>query len=337
MSKKEWYTPSANGDGRIYNCMYTPDSIMPKAIMVIVHGMSGHSGQYTSFCEELNKKGYVASAIDLQGHGRSQNIPGYFGKNGWYYMQNDLRRHIKMVRDAFPDLPIFLFGHSMGSFMVRSYVVRFTDDVDAMIISGTAGHSPAVYGVIAYIKLKMMIRGDKYVAKSIGRAMVKRYLKRVENPVNYYAWCSTDEERCIEHANDPLNVLFTTNGYYELYNAASKLRPDRWAVNVPNIPIYIFSGSEDPVGNYGKGPQEVNDWLVKTGHDTSLHIYEGYRHEMLWDKNCEEVKHTLYEWMDDKLPFMNQEHNERVKRIESYLNLEEADKNAIANSEIILS
>ncbi len=335
MSKKEWYTPSANGDGKIYNVMYTPDNMAPKAIMVIVHGMAGHSGQYTSFCEELNNEGYVASAIDLQGHGRSQNHPGYFGKDGWHYMQNDLRRHIKMVRDAFPDLPIFLFGHSMGSFMIRSYVVRFTDDVDALIISGTAGHNPAVYGVIAYIKLKMLIQGGDHVAMSIGRAMVKRYLRKVKDPVNVYAWCSTDEKCCIEHAEDPYRVFFTLNAYYELYNSASKLRPDRWAENVPKIPIYIFSGSEDPVGDYGKGPKEVNDWLVKTGHDTSLHIYEGYRHEMLWDKNCEEVKHTLYEWMEGKLPDMIKKHDERVKRTDSYLNLDDQDLKAVSESKVI--
>ncbi len=300
MNKKEWFTPAENGDGEIYSCMFSPDEAAPKGIVVIVHGMSGHSGQYTDFCEELCTLKFVTSAIDLQGHGKSQNHPGHFGNNGWFYMQTDLRNHISKVKETYPDIPVFLFGHSMGSFMARSYVVRFPKDVDALIISGTAGHSFTIYPVIAYVWLRRLFLGGSYVDMSIGKGMVIKYLRRIKNPINYYAWCSTDDQCCIEHAEDPLNVFFTLDSYYELFNSASKLRPDKWAVKVPKIPVYIFSGSEDPVGNYGKGPKEVYEWLQKTGHDTTLHIYEGYRHEMLWDKNKNDVRRTLYDWIKEK-------------------------------------
>lgn len=336
MIKKEWYTPSANGDGKIYSCMYIPDDSIPKGIMVIVHGMSGHSGQYTDFCTDLCREGYVASAIDLQGHGRSQNHPGHFGKHGWQYMQNDLRRHIRMVTDSFPDMPVFLFGHSMGSFMARSYVVRFPDDVDALILSGTAGHSFTIYPVIAYVRLRRLLLGGSYVDMSIGRAMVIKYLRRIKNPINYYAWCSTDEKCCIEHAEDPLNVFFTLDSYYELFNSASRLRPDKWAEKVPKIPVYIFSGSEDPVGNYGKGLKQVYNWLQNTGHDTTLHIYEGYRHEMLWDKNKSEVRRTLLDWMNEKAQHMTTESSNISVITGRNIALDDSDIKALASIEPIM-
>nr|MCR5008076.1 lysophospholipase [Oribacterium sp.] len=105
-----------------------------------------------------------------------------------------------------------------------------------------------------------------------------------------------------QHAADPLSVRFTIGAYYEMVKGIISVREDKWASSVPLIPIYIFSGGADPVGEYGRGPASVYAWLHATGHDVSLRIYPRKRHEMIWETNKEEVHDDIYKWIDSKLP-----------------------------------
>ena len=136
--------------------------------------------------------------------------------------------------------------------------------------------------------------------------MTYLFNKDIVNPVNAGAWCCTDDEICKQHAADPLSVSFTIGAYYEMVKGIISVREDKWAASVPMIPVYIFSGGADPVGEYGKGPASVYAWLHSTGHDVSLRIYPGKRHEMIWETNKEEVHDNIYKWIDSKLPEIRQ-------------------------------
>lgn len=303
MEKRTWFTPSANGDGKIYNCLYRNEKLVQKALIVIVHGMQSHSGRYLSWAHELTDLGYTVAMLDLQGHGKSQNHPGSFGpSNGWEYLLHDVRRLILKVKKWFPNLPIFLFGHSMGSFVVRSYVTRFPADVDALILSGTAGFNYSLYSAYGVLKTDLMLHDHMTPATKYGEFMTYIFNKDIVDPVNAGAWCCTDEEVCKQHAEDPLATNFTIGAYYEMVKGLISIREDKWAVNVPIIPIYIFAGGADPVGDYGKGPASVYAWLHSTGHDVTMRIYPGKRHEMIWETNKEEVRKNIYDWIDDKFP-----------------------------------
>ena len=303
MERREWYTPSSNGDGKIYNCLYRNEKLEQKAIMVIVHGMQSHSGRYLSWTEELTGLGYTVAMLDLQGHGKSQNHAGSFGpSHGWEYLLHDIRRLILKVKKWFPELPVLLFGHSMGSFAVRSYVTKFPKDVDALILSGTGGFSYSFYSALGVLSADLKLHDHMTPATKYGEFMTYLFNKDIVNPVNAGAWCCTDEEICKQHAADPLSVRFTIGAYYEMVKGIISVREDKWASNVPLIPIYIFSGGADPVGEYGRGPASVYAWLHATGHDVSLRIYPRKRHEMIWETNKEEVHDNIYKWIDSKLP-----------------------------------
>ncbi len=306
MERREWYTPSANGDGKIYNCLYRNEKLDQKALIVIVHGMQSHSGRYLTWTKELTDLGYTVAMLDLQGHGKSQNHSGSFGPtNGWQYLLHDVRRLILKVKKWFPDLPVFLFGHSMGSFVVRSYVIKFPADVDALILSGTAGFNYSLYSAYGVLQADIKLHGHLSPATKYGEFMTYLFNKDIVDPVNAGAWCCTDEEVCRQHAMDPLSTNFTIGAYCEMVKGLISVREDKWAVNVPIIPIYIFAGGADPVGEYGKGPAAVYAWLHATGHDVTMRIYPGKRHEMIWETNKDEVRGNIYKWIDSKLPTIN--------------------------------
>ena len=306
MEKREWYSPSANGDGKIYNCLYRNEHLKQKAVMIIVHGMQSHSGRYLEWKDELTSLGFTVAMLDLQGHGKSQNHSGSFGeKNGWLYALHDIRRLILKVKKWFPDLPVVLFGHSMGSFLSRSYVTRFPADVDALILSGTAGFNYSLYSALGIVKTDMAMNGSLTPATKYGKFITKLFNRNICDPVNDAAWCCSVKEICEQHIKDPLGTKFTIGAYYEMLKGLISIREDKWAVKVPIIPIYIFSGGADPVGDYGKGPAEVYAWLHGTGHDVSLRIYPGKRHEMIWESNKREVRENLYNWLFSRLPQIN--------------------------------
>ncbi|MBE6005110.1 MAG: alpha/beta hydrolase [Lachnospiraceae bacterium] len=306
MEKREWYAPSANGDGKIYNCLYRNEKLDQKAVMVIVHGMQSHCGRYLEWTGELTALGYTVAMLDLQGHGKSQNHSGSFGeKNGWNYLLHDIRRLILKVKKWFPELPVILFGHSMGSFLTRAYVTKFPADVDALILSGTAGFNYSLYSALGVVTADMKISGAMAPADKYGKIITNLFNRDIIDPVNDAAWCCSIPEICEQHLSDPLGTKFTIGAYYEMLNGLISIREDKWAVKVPIIPVYIFSGGADPVGEYGKGPATVYAWLHGTGHDVSLRIYPGKRHEMIWESNKREVRDNIYAWLDSKLPKIN--------------------------------
>ena len=299
MERKEWYTRSANGNGKIYSVSYRDETIPAKAMIVIVHGMQSHSGRYIEYAEKLAKDGFVVFMLDLQGHGRSQNVPGYFGPiNGWENLVRDVHRLVLRAKRWYPELPLFLLGHSMGSFIARSYVVTYPEDIQGLLLSGTAGFHYHLYAAQALIRTEIRMHGGKYPAYNIGRIMAKQFNRYIQDPVNAGAWCCSDPDVCISHAEDPLGTCFTLRAYDDMLHGLISIRPEQWAAQVPDIPIYLFSGGADPVGDYGVGPAQVYAYLKSTGHhDVSLRIYPGKRHEMLFETNKAEVMNDVKEWL----------------------------------------
>lgn len=303
MEKREWRVPAANGIGRIYSVLYQEPELEKKAIVLIIHGMQSHSGRYRWLAEHLAKKGYVVAAQDLQGHGRSAEIPGYFGEsNGWEYMLRDIHHEIIQLKKWFPGLPVLLLGHSMGSFLSRSFAAKYPGEISALLLSGTAGSSPFYRPIRAAIATDIFIHGGQASAISYSYRMARYFNRNIPDPVNLGAWCTTVREICIEHSEDPLSVGFTLGAYYDMLGGLISISGPEWAERVENIPIYIFAGGADPVGEYGRGPAEVYAWLRGTGHKrTSLRIYPAKRHEVLnEDIRCQVVE-DMENWIEQAL------------------------------------
>lgn len=301
MKKKEWLRKASNGVGEIYSAMYIGEE--QRALVHIVHGMREYSGRYEDFARFLTEHGYVVVMEDHQGHGHSARISGHFGdKDGWKYILQDLKKLTDEAHRRYPGLPIFMLGHSMGSFLVRSYVVQYPEQLDALLLSGTMGSNPTMRLMLAFARLQKLCFGPRHKGRLLQFISGKVSNRRIDRPVNGAAWLSRSEQVCLAHRHDRLICdVFSLASYIEMFKAILRINRQSWFVRVPRIPIYIFSGSEDPIGNYGRGPSEVCERLRASGHEATLKLYPGARHETLNELNKDEVYRDVLAWLDTQL------------------------------------
>ena len=296
VTTRERRFPSATGLTDIRCRMWIPEE--PQSAMQITHGMAEHIDRYEDFATFLAENGVLVYGNDIAGHGKSIRDKaqlGFFGKeNGWDAVVQDMRTLRDLVKAEYPALPYILFGHSMGSFLARTYAGRDGADFDAFIFSGTAGKNP-VLG-IAKLIAKRNIRktgGDK-VDLLLYNLSFGSYNKAFKPNRTEVDWLSRDEAMVDKYVADELcGFPFTSCAMLDLFNGLSEIGSEAWAARVPKRPILVLSGASDPVGGNGKGVRQVHGWLQKTGHDAELKLYEGGRHEMLNEVNRAEVYNDI--------------------------------------------
>jgi alpha-beta hydrolase superfamily lysophospholipase len=285
---------------------WEPDGGQPKAVVQIVHGMAEHGGRYARVAEQLTAAGYVVYADDHRGHGKTALTPGDLGyfadEGGWLRIVDDLyvlRRHAGAEH---PGLPVFLLGHSMGSFMVQDYLFSHGDSVDAVVLSGStlSTRAPARLGLAATSmeRLRVGARGKSAVIKALSTG---DYNKRIPNRRTEFDWLSRDEVEVDAYIADPLcGFDFTVQGWYDLFTGLSRIAQRSNIERVPTeLPLYIFSGTDCPVGRYGKGVLELVRAYEAAGlSNLSCKLYEGGRHEMLNETNRDEVQADLLTWLE---------------------------------------
>lgn len=280
--------PSADGKHEISGYIYSQPDIEPSCILQISHGMCEYIGRYEDFAGYLSAVGVVVCGNDHLGHGDSvfgEDDYGYFsGTGGHIYVLEDLNTMNRIVRERYPQLPLILLGHSMGSFFARRYAVLWPETIDGLIISGTGGPNPATGAGIRLSKILGKFKGDRHRSQLMKTMAFGSYFKRIKNPKSVYDWVSTDEVVVKNYANDPkCNFSFTVNGYGEMLTVLRDVSGPQWAEAIPkDMPVLLIAGEEDPVGAYGKGVETVYGWLKDAGvRKLDLKLYPGMRHEVL--------------------------------------------------------
>lgn len=278
---------------------YKWDVEKPVAVLQIIHGMCEYIERYAAFAEYLNSFGIVVVGNDHIGHGKSVDSPkdyGYFGKeDGWKHFVEDVEQLRTIVKAEYPDIPYFIMGHSMGSFVCRSWLRMFGKGVDGAIIMGTAGANPAVGVGKTLAKLIRGVKGERHISKLITAMAFGSYNKQIPNAKTNNDWLSRDEEVVKKYISDPAcRFTFTVSGYIDLFNLLTFIQGD-WYKEVPkDLPMLLVAGDADPVGAYGKGPAEVAEGLKEAGcEDVSLILYEGMRHEILNEFGKEAVMEDI--------------------------------------------
>ncbi|MBP3329427.1 MAG: lysophospholipase [Clostridia bacterium] len=296
---------SETGLAEIYYQSWTPDDPEKvKGIFQIVHGMAEHTDRYAEFARFLTAIGFAVFAGDHIGHGRSiktEDDLGYFGeKDGWKAFVNDAHTITLRAKKEFPGVPVVLFGHSMGSFVARSYISQYAEDIDAAIICGTSGPNPAAGMGIKLANAVAKIKGSRYRSKFINSVAFGSYNKRSANKDdNGFGWLTTDRAEVKKYNDDPLcGYLFTAKGFTDLFGVLDSVSKKECFEKTPaSLPILLIAGKEDPVGSYGPGVEKVYDEYVKTGHKkVTIKLYDRMRHEILNEFGKEEVMVNIAQW-----------------------------------------
>ncbi len=291
---------SSDGTHELYGKVYVPDGEL-RGLFHVVHGMCEHIARYHEFLLELAENGYVAFAYDQLGHGHTaadESELGFFAhENGWKRLVDDVALFGNEVKQEYgSELPYCLLGFSMGSFIVRLAAEQY-DIQDKLIIMSTGGpHAAADPGLAAIGAIKKL-KGEKYISNFILNLAFRAYNKRFDEN-DTYSWLTTNEEIRKKFVSDPLcSYRFTISAMCDLVRLSKECNTGRWfGSRVTKKPILLLSGSDDPVGNYGKGVKTVYDKLKANGADVKFKLYAGCRHEILNDKCRKKVIKDILEF-----------------------------------------
>lgn len=295
---------SNNDEGKNQYYIYEPECEI-RAIVQIVHGMCEHVEMYEPLIDFLCDHGIAVCAHDHQGHGNSVTDPddyGYFDKaEGWKTLVMDVNKLNQFVRREYPDIPFFLLGHSMGSFVARLYTVCFGDTIDGAIYMGTSGPVFGTFAGICLVKFLKMIKGDRYRSKLVDLIAFGAYNKRYLEEKDAWAWLCHDRDFRKLYVTDERNsFIFTLSGFDDLLSMVHRMSVGKWYRMLPkDMPYLLLSGTEDPVGQYGKGVMKVVNKMRRHGcSNVTLKLYEGDRHVLIREADQDQVMKDLMRWLN---------------------------------------
>ena len=302
--KTEAYFNSSTGRNKIHTLIWKEEDLTPVGVFQIAHGMAEHIERYDDFARFLAANGFVVCGNDHLGHGKSVNSDedyGYFDEyNGDKRLVDDMHILTKIMKKKYPNLPYFLFGHSMGSLCARVYTAHFGYELNGVIYCGTA-ELPAAADVLQPVFAAACERfGAKADAHVLGNLFnAAGNLAAKEKNASPVAWISKNKQNQENYMNEPLcGFPLTLGGYRDMYALACECAQKDWAYKVPeNLPVMIFSGANDPVGFNGKGTLAVADNLVLAGREPTVILYLGDRHEVLFEDNYETVYNDVLSWL----------------------------------------
>lgn len=288
MNIKEKRFPSSDGKHQLYCKIYEPEG-EPCGLFHVVHGMVEHIERFDGIMRAMCENGWVSYGFDNLGHGKTVNDDSELGYIGGYkYLLADVRRFTAEMKKEYPGLPAVLMGHSMGSFIVRNTV---TDKLwDKLIIMGTGGPNPAAAPGMLLLRAEILRNGERGYSDFIEKMMFGQYNKGFQED-DMLAWLSTLQETRDLYRDDPkCGFRFTLSADRDLVTLLRLCNRKSWFTRANmNMPILLVSGSEDPVGDHGKGVEKVYKGLKAAGKDVRMKLYQGYRHEILNDACRDEV------------------------------------------------
>lgn len=301
---EEFSLPSSDGVHNLYGEIYEPADIPPRGIVQVLHGMVDHIGRYAALRDFLTSNGYIFAGHCHLGHGKTaknREELGFFAdKNGADTVVKDVGVVNSYLHGRYPDLPIFLLGHSMGSFIARIYTAKHPDTVAGLIVHGTGGPNSVVGLGKALVSVMSVFLGKKHRSAFMKKLAFLGYNSKFPREEGAGAWLTRDSEIAKSKAKDEYaNFTFTLSAYKDLFRFVSRSNSREWFDTYPvSLPTLIVSGEMDPVGGFGKSVRRVYDELSRRGaSDISLKLYPDARHELFNETNREEVFSDILAWI----------------------------------------
>lgn len=288
------YTIKSKCDGLDLSLIEVVPQKEIKAILQISHGMAEHKERYLEFMNFLANEGYLCVINDHRGHGesvKSKDDYGYFYEENADYIIEDLHDVSLMMKEKYKDVPLYLFGHSMGSLCVRKYLAKYDQDIDKLVVCGSPSKNGMVNIAISLTKFIKKIKGDHHRSKMINNLAFGSFDSKFEGD-NPNRWLSLNQKNVIDYNNnEKCGFTFTTNGFLNLFNLMKDVyTKETYNCTNSDLPILFIAGSEDPVITSVKAWQEAQTFLKEVGYNNISNIlFKGARHEILNEDNKEDI------------------------------------------------
>lgn len=301
---------SSDGRTQLHGAQWTPADREPIAVLQIAHGVAEHILRYDDFARYLNDRGILVAGHDHLGHGKSLpegGTPVYFGDGStWETVVDDIHLLHDRLREQYPDLPILLMGHSMGSFLSRSYLIRYPGTVDAAIIMGTGWQPKAVVaGGLAVARSTAAVVGESGTSDLVTQLAFGAYNKQFAPNRTSCDWLSADTDNVDAYMADPLCGADATVGLFRqmLLGIRFNQRLSNLRRMDAQTPVLFIAGDKDPVGANGAGVRRTYQEFLRAGmQDCTLKLYPGLRHEILNEKGWQrEIFRDIGLWLTAKL------------------------------------
>ncbi len=301
MKNEEIMLKSQHDDLELGVSLRIPEN--PVGIVQLVHGMAEHKERYIPFMEYLAGQGYVVIIHDHRGHGasvRSEEDYGYFGENGIQGLIDDAHQVTQYVRERFSGLPLVLFGHSMGSLVVRCYMKQYDLSVDGLVVCGSPSKRFGAGLGVEIAKLMKLFKGERHRSKFVNNMAFGGYNKRFKDVVSPNSWIVSDPAVVEAYDADPRDgFVFTLNGFEVLFSLIKRAYSKKgWGMQNPQVPILFIAGEEDPCIIDPKHFAKAVIFMREQGYqDVKSKLYPGMRHEILNEVGKEAVWRDVNDWI----------------------------------------
>lgn len=307
--KREFTYLSADGKTNIHAVEWKPEQGEVKAVLQIIHGMVEFIDRYEEFAEYLTQRGIAVVGNDHLGHGMSvisRDEYGFFcEKNGNAAVLKDIHHLKKLTEKSFGNIPYYMLGHSMGSFLLRQYLCLRGEELDGAVIMGTGTKPvPLLKTGRGLCRAMAAIFGWHHRSILIDRMAFGGYNKHFKPARTVGDWLTKDETIVDRYlADERCTFRFTLNGYYNLFYSMETASKKSSLRRMPkDLPVLFVSGREDPVGDFGAGVEQVEKKFREAGMENiTQKLYETDRHEILNETDRSAVYEDLYHWLSRNL------------------------------------
>lgn len=309
MFEKEFTFRSEEGT-EIFAYEWKPDDkVKVKGIVQLAHGMAETGARYKRFANKLTENGYIVYINDHRGHGKTaktvENLGYLADSEGFKWLVEDLHQLSGIIKKANPNLPLFLFGHSMGSFVTQRYIMQYGKELKGTILSGSNGKVGLILHIAHFLaKSEVKKNGRRAKSEKLNKMSFGSYNNAFKPTRTDFDWLSSDDAEVDKYINNPYcGTIFTAGYFYDFLTGLKEIEDKNNLNNVPKeLPIYIFSGDKDPVGKNGKGVIKLFSTYKGVGiKDLTYKLYKDGRHEMLNETNREDVMRDVIDWLNDHL------------------------------------
>jgi alpha-beta hydrolase superfamily lysophospholipase len=306
VKSKQFQRPLARG-GNAHVYQWLPDGEI-RAVVQVVHGMAEHGGRYARLAQSLTGAGYAVFALDLPGHGRSVRSAAHLGhvadRDGWRISLDAINSVRQCIRNELHDPPIYMLGHSMGSYLLQQDIVEHGHSVVGAIFSATSGDLGPLRRIgLNLLRVEALWRGLRHRSALAERLSFTEFNRQFKPNRTAFDWLSRDEAEVDRYIDDKLCGFRCSNALWmDLLRAGGTLTDAQGLAQIPKqLPILLINGSRDAATRGEAGPSALErHYRSAQLEDVTLRLYADARHELFNETCRDEVTRDLLEWLNQR-------------------------------------